>query len=222
MGFDHQTIQDRSTKIVRGENTRQRVLRAALELFAQQGFERVTMADIAAAVSIKAPSLYKHFASKQEIYDTILAECLDRFVAFSSGLGVPTDLSSPTGMDIAGFTPQALTAIGEQLFDFLLHDELTASARRMLIMRQFSEPRAAQLYVENYIQAPMGYQGAALAGLQAAGVLPTSDPQASPELLGLEFFSPIFLLIARCDACPAYEPEARRLLAAHIQHFLGG
>lgn len=192
-----------------------------MQLFAERGFEQVTMADIAAAVNIKAPSLYKHFSGKQEIYDTILSECLERFVAFSSTLGVPLDVDSATGMDISPFTAQALEQIGMQLFDFLLHDPLTAGSRRMLVMRQFAEPRAAQLYVQNYIQAPMGYQGAALAALQAAGTFKASDPPTAPELLGLEFFSPIFLLIARCDADPTYEPEARRLLTAHIQHFLG-
>ena len=46
------------------ENTRQRILNAALELFAQYGYEAVSVGQIAEAVGIKAPSLYKHFKSK--------------------------------------------------------------------------------------------------------------------------------------------------------------
>jgi AcrR family transcriptional regulator len=43
------------------------IRRAALRLFAREGYEATSMREIAGAVGIKAGSLYNHFASKEEI-----------------------------------------------------------------------------------------------------------------------------------------------------------
>jgi TetR/AcrR family transcriptional regulator, cholesterol catabolism regulator len=45
---------------------------AACSLFAQRGFSRTTMRDIAQALGIQAPSLYNHISSKGEVLDRIL------------------------------------------------------------------------------------------------------------------------------------------------------
>ncbi|MFF8512805.1 TetR/AcrR family transcriptional regulator [Streptomyces sp. NPDC015492] len=45
---------------------------AALELFTEQGYRATTMADIGAAVGIRAPSLYKHVDSKQALLAQIM------------------------------------------------------------------------------------------------------------------------------------------------------
>ena len=47
------------------ETTKQRILSEALKLFASKGYEAVSVAQIAGAVGIKAPSLYKHYDSKR-------------------------------------------------------------------------------------------------------------------------------------------------------------
>jgi AcrR family transcriptional regulator len=53
-------------------DTKQRILDAAIELFSLLGFHESSMRDIAARVGIEAPSLYAHYASKEEILRTIL------------------------------------------------------------------------------------------------------------------------------------------------------
>ena len=60
-------------------NTKKAIVDEALELFSLKGFDSVTVADIASAVGIKAPSLYKHYDSKQAIFDAILAEMETRY-----------------------------------------------------------------------------------------------------------------------------------------------
>lgn len=51
-----------------GNSTKERALSAALELFGSRGYDAVSMNDIAAAVGIRAPSLYKHFQSKEALF----------------------------------------------------------------------------------------------------------------------------------------------------------
>lgn len=52
--------------------TYDRILLQATELFADRGFEAVSMRDIAQASGIKAPSLYNHFKDKQSLYQATL------------------------------------------------------------------------------------------------------------------------------------------------------
>lgn len=48
----------------------------ALGLFAERGYRATTMADIAAQIGIRAPSLYKHVESKQSILSDIILTTL--------------------------------------------------------------------------------------------------------------------------------------------------
>lgn len=65
-------------------STRERILDAAVETFAARGFRSTTMRDLAAAVGIKAPGLYAHFASKEEILSRAMLRALKRFLTYMS------------------------------------------------------------------------------------------------------------------------------------------
>jgi AcrR family transcriptional regulator len=56
----------------RGVVTRQRILDAAEELFAQKGYEGTTLRDIARNVGLSNPSLYNHFEDKEALYGAVL------------------------------------------------------------------------------------------------------------------------------------------------------
>ena len=58
--------------IIMTEGTKERILEAALELFAQNGYLGTSMNDIAARLGFTKAALYKHYASKQEILDRIV------------------------------------------------------------------------------------------------------------------------------------------------------
>jgi AcrR family transcriptional regulator len=52
----------------RGEETRLRIIRAAVELFGNQGFERASTRDIAARAGVNAPVLQYYFEGKEGLY----------------------------------------------------------------------------------------------------------------------------------------------------------
>src|SRR5215472_13993278 len=58
---------------------RAELLRIALELFRQEGFEKTRMEDIAARALVSTPTVYNYFATKREVLIEILME--DRRVA---------------------------------------------------------------------------------------------------------------------------------------------
>lgn len=47
--------------------TRNRLLIAAVKLFAERGYEACSMRELAAEVGVKAPAIYNHFASKTDV-----------------------------------------------------------------------------------------------------------------------------------------------------------
>lgn len=65
--------------------TRDKIEAAALRLFAEHGYEGTTLAQIAAAVGIKKPSLYNHFVNKEALFLTLVerveGEIVERFEA---------------------------------------------------------------------------------------------------------------------------------------------
>ena len=58
---------------------RQEILTAALGLFAQKGYHRVSMHEIAAKAEFAVGTLYKFFKNKEDLYRTLLLEQADDF-----------------------------------------------------------------------------------------------------------------------------------------------
>ncbi len=56
------------------------VLDAACLLFAERGYHGTSMRDIAEALGVRAPSLYNHVASKQDILFAIMDKAMDRAI----------------------------------------------------------------------------------------------------------------------------------------------
>jgi len=54
-------------KTKKSEETRNRILEAALEVFRERGFERATMREIATAAGVAAGAAYYYFESKEAI-----------------------------------------------------------------------------------------------------------------------------------------------------------
>jgi AcrR family transcriptional regulator len=63
------------------DDTRQRVLDAAGGLFAEHGFDDVTMADIAAGANVARATVFNYFGSKYTIVETMTETVLDVFGA---------------------------------------------------------------------------------------------------------------------------------------------
>nr|WP_042187206.1 TetR/AcrR family transcriptional regulator [Kibdelosporangium sp. MJ126-NF4]CEL17890.1 Transcriptional regulator, TetR family [Kibdelosporangium sp. MJ126-NF4]CTQ90886.1 Transcriptional regulator, TetR family [Kibdelosporangium sp. MJ126-NF4] len=58
-------------------DTKQRILDAARELFAQQGVQRTSLREIAEQLGISKPALYYHFASRDDLLRSIMQPLLD-------------------------------------------------------------------------------------------------------------------------------------------------
>lgn len=67
------------------------VREAALTLFAARGYHGTTMKDVAKVLGVRAPSLYNHVGSKQEILQRIMISGMHRLLAFQDAALASTD-----------------------------------------------------------------------------------------------------------------------------------
>jgi AcrR family transcriptional regulator len=78
-------MSDTKPKTTRPRNRKQQIIAVASEQFRAQGFHNVGMSDIAAAVGISAPALYRHFRGKQELLNATLLDVIDKGAATWQG-----------------------------------------------------------------------------------------------------------------------------------------
>ena len=108
-----------------------------------------------------------------------------------------------------------LVKMGAGLFSFFLHDEYECKFRKMLTLEQFSDKELAGLFSNQYFDEPLKYQSGMLQFLIMQGKLKGDDA----DIMALQFFSPIYLLMTVCDRQPKREKECLQKLERHIRHF---
>ena len=196
-------------------DTKKRILDAALTLFSEKGYANVFVADIAQAVGIKAPSLYKHYKSKQDIFNAILNEMKSSYDKQAASLDMNGNDAAVDAGIFSAVSEDGLVEMGVGLFRFFLHDGYTQKFRKMLTIEQFNNPELAELFTKQYIDDSLKYQSAMFAILCENGVLKGADPY----IMALQFHSPIYMLLTMCDREPHREAEFTALLEQHIRQF---
>lgn len=195
------------------KSTRERILDEALSLFAQRGFEATSVHDIASNVGIKAPSLYKHFASKQAIFDEIVNRALASHLATAAQLGAPkVDENAAEQYERANEETMVRITTG------LLEHWTTGNAslfRRMLSAERLRSPQMAKLYREIFLDGPHAYQTALFAQMIEDGAFRAADPAQ----VALQFWAPILFLMERSD-CDVDPKELAKQAQTHILSFM--
>jgi len=95
----------------RGRASRERVLDAAIDLFAAHGFAAVTMRELGAAAGLDNSSLYRHFPSKTALANAVLDHVSEEL------LGVLRPKIEVAAAPSLSVLVEAATAVGAHLFD---------------------------------------------------------------------------------------------------------
>lgn len=197
------------------EDTKQKILEKALELFSAYGYDSVSVGMIAQAVGIKAPSLYNHFSGKQAIFDAIVEATAAQYEQDTDKIDIHVQ-NAP--QDVPVFTEiseDALVAKVHQIFDYSLHNETISRFRRMMTIEQFRSPELAALYSRRYVGRVIAYHAGIFRSLIAGGELLPEDP----DTMALMYVAPVITLIGICDRQPEREAECRKKLDAHVRLF---
>ena len=122
-----------------GQRTRQAILDAALDLFAEKGFFGTSLRDVATAVGVRESALYNYFPSKDALFDAILSAQQDSRVEQLAPLAEgPIDDGRAVLLRLANATLGSYVEPREQkLFRILMSDgiRLAKSGRLNLYER---------------------------------------------------------------------------------------
>jgi len=124
-----------------GEERRQQIIRVAVHLFSQRGFRGTTTKEIAQAAGISEAMVFRHFATKDELYAAIID-----FKACDEGLGDPCELVADAVRrkdDRAVFETLALTA--------LQHHEHDTEFMRLLLHAALEGHQLAQMFWDTFV-----------------------------------------------------------------------
>ncbi len=132
--------------------TRKLILQVAQRLFMEQGYRTVSTRHIAAACGITQPALYRHFATKQDLYVAVLLEMLSLLHGRIMHLAERKE-SVPVRLHLIARVLPATWMDARQMFHDIEHEldaqhrQITADAFR----QQIIEPIAA-LFTEGITQ----------------------------------------------------------------------
>lgn len=197
------------------EDTKQRILDKALELFSSQGYDSVSVGEIAKAVGIKAPSLYNHFAGKQAIFDAIVESTAAQYESDTGKINIHVQDSAQDIPVFTEITEAALFDKVRQIFEYSLHNEPISCFRRMMTIEQFRSPELAELYSRRYVDRVTAYHAGIFRALIAAGEICAEDP----DVLAMMYVAPVLTLIGLCDRQPEREAECLERLRMHVSLF---
>ncbi len=195
--------------------TKDKIIEEALTLFSKRGFGAVTVDEIAKAVGIKAPSLYKHYQSKQDIFDAIVHLMKQRYIQQMSqfnmnGMDSQEDYPAFSKMRI-----EAILQLGKSLFSYYIHDDFNKKFRKMLVITQFDDESMRKMYMSQYFDDPLQYQSRLFESMIPSDKRKEYDCRT----IALHFYAPIQFLISLCDAQPEREQDALKMLEEHIKQF---
>lgn len=196
-------------------NTKELILLEALKLFADKGYDGVTVRDIAAEVGIRQSSLYKHFKSKQDIFDTLVNTMKSRFPQASASFQLPDGELREIAKEYTTRGNGFLKKISAEIFLFYLKDPYASQFRKMLSIEKYRNQEIGRIYREVYIDTAISYQAALFEEMMAQGFL----RQADANIMALQFFAPIFLLLNQYDGIHEKEEKALEILGKHIEQF---
>ncbi len=203
-------------------NTKEKILEASLELFSRRGFSAVSVRDIADRVGVRESAMYKHFSSKQAVFDTLVERYMATCEAFMGSIHA---LPSSDPAVIAGtaefyteLTDEDFLRLGGSVFtDFLMRPDIL-NFWRMMSIERLSNEKLAALWCRHLFDDPIAFQTEMFGALiQIEAIKP-----GEPTMLALEFYTPLLTLYMNALPYPPDSSEFRRMLESagrHMRHF---
>jgi len=187
-------------------STKDKILDAALSLFAENGYDGTSVEQIASIVGIKAPSLYKHYKGKEDILNALIdyAE-----VRYEEMFGSERN---------AGKVPESqeeFIHVTMERISFTMRDPIIRKTRMLLVQEQFRNERISEVTTRHQLDGIQRMFAKIIKGMMDEGIVKKDDP----ELLAVELTAPAVLQIAKSDRQPQCEEECKDYIEKHLRHF---
>ena len=189
------------------KDTKERILETALEMFSQNGYNGTNIRELTAALGLVKSSMYKHFESKEAIWNALL----DEMIAYYDARFGSTEHLPPVPDSL-----EALVAMTMRMVDFTVHDEKIVMTRKLLSIEQYRDERAGKLATKHFLTGLRDMFTPIFAGMMDRGLLKRDDP----AMLAFAYTAPISALIHLCDREPEKAEEAIAQVEAFSRHFV--
>ena len=190
-----------------GKDTKERILAAALDLFSRNGYAGTNIRELTAALGLVKSSLYKHFESKEEIWDALL----DSMIAYYG-----ERFGSPERLPPAPDSLEGLVSMTMGMVDFTIHDEKVIKTRKLLTIEQYRDDRARALATKHFLTGLRDMFTPIFKSMMDNGLI----RQENPAMLAFAYTAPISALIHLCDREPEKRDEAMAQIEEFSRHFV--
>ena len=120
------------------KGTKEKILAAALDMFSQNGYVGTNIRELAGSLGMGKSSMYRHFESKEEIWNALL----DRMIAYYEARFGSAEHLPPVPESL-----EELVALTMRMVDFTVHDEDVVKTRKLLSIVQFRDERARNVHL---------------------------------------------------------------------------
>lgn len=195
-------------------STKELILQEALKLFAQNGYLATSMSDIAKKLSISKAALYKHYVSKQEIFDSIVQKMAQMDQERMRQYQMPEG-TFPKMAEMYKNTPlDKIKIFTEAQFKHWTEEDFSRNFRKMLTLEQYRSQKMADMYQQYLVEGPIKYMTTLFAEMFKG----EEENSQKAKQIALDFYGPIFLLMNMYDNAKNKD-EILVLLKNHVEHF---
>ena len=189
------------------KDTKERILDTALQMFSQNGYAGTNVRELTAALGLVKSSMYKHFESKEAIWNALL----DRMIAYYGERFGSAGHLPPMPDSLEGLVQMTMGMV-----NLTVHDEKIVMTRKLLSIEQYRDERAGKLATKHFLTGLRDMFMPIFEGMMDRGLLRRDDS----AMLAFAYTAPISALIHLCDREPEQKEEAIAQVEAFSRHFI--
>ena len=138
-------------------NRKEEILIVALHLFARDGYEAVSVSQIAGELNMTKGALYRHYKSKRDIFDSIVKRMEQQDGEQARENEVPEESIEKTPEEYQNVSFDDFVEYSKSMFEYWTEDDFASSFRKMLTIEQFRSEEMQNLYQQYLVSGPVGY-----------------------------------------------------------------
>ena len=138
-------------------NRKEVFLIVALHLFARDGYEAVSVSQIAGELDMTKGALYRHYKSKRDIFDCIVQRMEQQDGEQARENEVPEESIEKTPEEYQNVSLDDFVEYSKSMFEYWTEDDFASSFRKMLTIEQFRSEEMQNLYQQYLVSGPAEY-----------------------------------------------------------------
>ena len=138
-------------------NRKEEILIVALHLFARDGYEAVSVSQIAGELDMTKGALYRHYKSKRDIFDCIVHRMEQQDGERTRENEVPEESIEKTPEEYQNVSLDDFVEYSKSMFEYWTEDDFASSFRKMLTIEQFRSEEMQNLYQQYLVSGPAEY-----------------------------------------------------------------